>query len=105
MARIDAKLPPELAALLEASGDSGLFRGKSDAARTAVRMYFERNPDAAVTAVRALATAEEEAVPLSVSDAVRLTGQPPSVFSDELHDILKMNQSERTAAGGDSDGA
>jgi Arc/MetJ-type ribon-helix-helix transcriptional regulator len=103
MARIDAKLPPELATLLEASGDSGLFRGKSDAARTAVRAYFERNPDAAINAVRALVTDDDDAPPLTVGDAVRLTGQPPSVFSEELLDVLEMNERER--AGGESDGA
>lgn len=102
MARVDAKLSPELATLLEASGDSGLFRGKSDAARTAIRSYFEQNPDAAVEAVRALVTADDP-VPLTMGDAVRLTGQPPSVFSEEIREILQMNEHDR--AGGESDGA
>lgn len=103
MARVDTKLSPELAILLEASGDSGLFRGKSDAARTAIRSYFDRHPEAAVAAVRAIVTAEDDPPPLTMGDAVRLTGQPPSAFSEEIREILQMN--ERDRAGGESDGA
>jgi Arc/MetJ-type ribon-helix-helix transcriptional regulator len=103
MARIDAKLPTGLAALLEASGESGLFRGKSDAARTAVRAYLEANPDVAVDAVRALATDEETEHQLTLGDAVRLTGRPPSEFSEELQAVLRAN--EVGHPGGDADGA
>jgi Arc/MetJ-type ribon-helix-helix transcriptional regulator len=103
MARVDAKLSPKLAVLLEASSESGLFRGKSDAARTAIRTYFERNPDTAVEAVRALVTVEDDLVPLTMSDVVRLTGQPPPVFSEEMREILRLN--ERDGDGGESNGA
>lgn len=102
MARIDAKLPAELAALLAASGESGLFRGKSDTARTAVRAYFERNPDVAVAAVRALATDDENEGSLTLGDAVRLTGRPPSEFSEELQAVLRSNAIDDT--DGDANG-
>jgi Arc/MetJ-type ribon-helix-helix transcriptional regulator len=101
MARIDAKLPTELAALLEASGESGLFRGKSDAARTAIRAYLEANPEVAVDAVRALATDEETEQQLTLGDAVRLTGRPPSEFSEELQAVLRANEAGHPDGGAD----
>ncbi len=92
MARIDAKLPPGLAQLLEASGECGLFRGKSDAARTALRAYFDQNPDIAMAAVRELvAESDNDGDGMTLQAAVRLTGQPPSAFSDELHAVLRAN--------------
>ncbi len=103
MARIDAKLPTELATLLEASGECGLFRGKSDATRTALRTYFDRNPEVAMAAVRALASEQDtDSHVLTLSDAVRLTGHPPSAFSEELQTILRGNAEGETEV--DSDG-
>ncbi|WP_416838771.1 hypothetical protein [Haloferax sp. DFSO52] len=92
MTRIDAKLPSELAALLEASGECGLFRGKSDTARTALRTYFDHNPEVAIAAVRALASEKDaDGNTLTLGDAVRLTGHPPSAFSEELQEVLRSN--------------
>ncbi|MFC7216044.1 hypothetical protein ACFQO4_18400 [Saliphagus sp. GCM10025334] len=92
MARIDAKLPTELATLLEASGEGGLFRGKSDTTRTALRTYFDQNPEIAMAAVRALASEQDtDSHALTLSDAVRLTGYPPSAFSEELQAVLRSN--------------
>lgn len=92
MARIDAKLPPGLAQLLEASGECGLFRGKSDTARTALREYFDQNPEIAMAAVRELvAESGDDGEGLTLDEAVRMTGQPPSAFSEELRAVLRAN--------------
>ncbi len=92
MARIDAKLPPGLAQLLEASGECGLFRGKSDAARNALREYFDQNPETAIAAVRELvAESGDDGEGMTLDEAVRMTGQPPSAFSEELRAVLRAN--------------
>ncbi len=92
MARIDAKLPPGLAQLLEASSECGLFRGKSDAARTALREYFDQNPEIAMAAVRELvAKSDDDGEGMTLDEAVRLTGQPPSAFSEELRAVFRSN--------------
>ena len=104
MARIDAKLPTGLAQLLEASGECGLFRGKSDTARTAVRAYFDRNPDIAMAAVRELVVENDDEGPtLTLDQAVRLTGQPPSAFSEEMHAVFGTKAAVEHEV--DSDGA
>lgn len=100
MTRIDAKLPEGLSDLLAASGDEGVFRGKSDAVRASIRAYFQRHPEEARTAVRVLVTSNEE-VELTLADAVRLTGQPPAEFSEEVRSILQANI--ETADGGEAD--
>jgi Arc/MetJ-type ribon-helix-helix transcriptional regulator len=92
MARIDAKLPPGLAQLLEASGECGLFRGKSDAARTALRAYFDQNPEIAMAAIRELVSeSDNDGEGMTLDEAVRLTGQSPSTFSEELRAVLCAN--------------
>ncbi len=104
MARIDAKLPTGLAQLLEASGECGLFRGKSDAARTALREYFEQNPEIAMAAVRELiAESSDDKEGLTLDAAVRMTGQPPSAFSEELRAVLRENGDTESEV--DSNGA
>lgn len=100
MARIDAKLPPGLAQLLEASGECGLFRGKSDAARIALREYFGQNPEIAMAAVRELvAESGDDGEGLTLDEAVRLTGQPPSAFSEELRAVLRANTDHQAEDG------
>ena len=92
MARIDARLPPGLAQLLEASGECGLFRGKSDAARTALRAYFDQNPEIAMAAIRELVSeSDNDGEGMTLDEAVRLTGQSPSTFSEELRAVLCAN--------------
>lgn len=100
MTRIDAKLPEGLSDLLAASGNEGMFRGKSDAVRASIRAYFHRHPDEARAALRVLVTADDE-VELTLADAVRLTGQPPAEFPEEVLSILQTNTG--TADGGESD--
>jgi len=100
MARIDAKLPPGLAQLLEASGECGLFRGKSDAARTALREYFNQNPEIAMAAVRELVVESgDDGEGLTLDEAVRLTGQSPSAFSEELRAVLRANADPKQEDG------
>ena len=100
MARIDAKLPLGLAQLLEASGECGLFRGKSDAARTALREYFDQNPEIAMAAVRELvAESGDDGEGLTLDEAVRLTGQSPSAFSEELRAVLRANADPKQEDG------
>ncbi len=92
MARIDAKLPPSLAQLLEASGEYGLFRGKSDAVRTALRAYFDQNPEIAMAAIRELVSeSENDGEGMTLDKAVRPTGQSPSTLSEELRAVLRAN--------------